>query len=361
MGRREAHWRVPNVAPQELVEEAKTQGVLALAAQRLQHPPPATGGPTPASARLQLAHTERAFTTAAREEAMFSMLLEQGAREVLLHMEKAGMPGLLLKGSALAYWAYEQPHLRQCKDVDLLLSSQHAAHWLADQLKATGYQRHPSAAEPVAYELMCSKAISPEWALEVDIHWQLCNSALFARTFSFDELMHASIPLPALGAHARALGPVHALVHACMHRALNLATGWEDDLKWLYDLVVLMDGLSDADWVGLTELAQQKGLAGVVLSALASAADTFEYALPAAVVADLRQAAASEPLDAARLTDWRYMQWQTFRALKGRRLRWLWQRLFLTQERLSNRYGEGSSFVVQIWLRLKNAIKRVVT
>jgi hypothetical protein len=185
-------------------------------------------------------------------------------------MAHAGISGLLLKGSALAHWAYPAPHLRACSDVDLLLPSRKAAEELARRLCAagTGYERSDTSGELVAYELMCRRQISDGLKLEVDIHWRLANSPLFADAFTFDELMAESIALPRLGPEARGLGLVHACIHACVHRALNLSIGVDDKLKWLYDLEVFRALFTPADWQQLVDLSISKGLAVVVLNAL---------------------------------------------------------------------------------------------
>ena len=202
-------------APNALLAAAQKEGVVALLDWRLRQ-------------AKAVSSISPAFAAVARDRALSSMMLEGEARNVLNNMDAAGLPGLLLKGSALAYWAYPEPHLRACNDVDLLLPSREAAEGLADRLCAAGFERSDSSGDLVAYELMCRHRISEEWQLEIDIHWRLANSPLFSDAFTFDELMAESIALPRLAPNARGLGPVHALLHACLHRALNLSIGVDD-------------------------------------------------------------------------------------------------------------------------------------
>lgn len=360
MGRSAALAGLSALASEQLLEDAEEHGVLALADRQLARLLQARSPQVPDQVFSALQEVARQLAHAAREEALVSMQLEAETRRVLQTLSQAGTTGLLLKGSALAYWAYEQPHLRRCSDVDLLLPSREAAERLAEDLSLAGYIRSAIVSEPVAYELTCRRRLPTGWEVEIDIHWRLNNSALFADLFDFDELMQHAIALPRLDAQARALGPAHALVHACTHRALNLATGWDDHLKWLYDLIVLVDSFSEDDWKQLIEVARRKQLAGVVLSGLEAAADTFRYNVPANAVDDLRQAADDEPLDRTRLTDWRYIQWQTFLALRGHRARWLWQRAFPSRARLTNIYGEQPHYGALMWLRLKRAVLRLI-
>lgn len=305
----------------------------------------------------------QAFASAAREEVFVSMMQEGESRRLLALMTDAGISGLLLKGSALAYWAYPSPHLRACSDVDLLLPSRKAAEELASRLCAAGYERSDTSGELVAYELMCRRQISDELQLEVDVHWRLANSPLFADAFTFDELMAESIALPRLGPEARGLGLVHACIHACVHRALNLSIGVDDKLKWLYDLEVFMALFTPADWQRTVDLSIKKGLAGVVLNALEAAATTFGRQLPEDVSHALKRAEKAEPLDAQNLSDWNYMQRKTFEALPtlSLRLRWLWQRVFPSRDYLTYLYGEQPSYAALMVERCRRAMRRVRT
>lgn len=305
-------------------------------------------------------HTAPDLTDAAREAVVLSLALEAEKRRVLAHLARMETPALLLKGSALSHWAYPKPHLRHCGDVDVLLPSREAAETLATELASAGYQRAATSGELVAYELMCTRQVTPDWAVEVDVHWRLSNTTLFAEAFTFEELMTASIALPALGLNARGLGPAHALLHAAMHRASNLMIGVGDRLKWLCDFVVLNQHLSAEDWALVVMLARDRQLAGVTLSALEATAAMFGTAFPAQVLAALREAARAEPLDASRLADWRYMQAQTVRALPGLapKLRWLWQRLFPSRDYMAYLYGSDGSYAHLMGLRLRQALRK---
>ena len=346
--------------PDELVAVAQREGIVTLMDLRLQQ---AAREPADAKTRRALAiapEVIKAFTTAAREEALVSMVIEGESRCVLDLMTEAGIPGLLLKGSALAYWAYSEPHLRACSDVDLLLPSREAAEQLSDRLTASGYERSETSGELVAYELLCRRPVSDDWQVEIDIHWRLANSPLFSNAFTFAELMAESVALPNLAPNARGLGPVHALMHACVHRALNLSIGVGDKLKWQYDLELVRANFTPADWRRLVDLSIKKGLAGVVLDAIENAAQTFETKLPQEWIMALASAESAETLDARRLSDWHYMQHMTFKSLPTAflKLRWLWQRLFPSLDYLRYLYGtQHTSYCYLILLRSRQVFK----
>ena len=283
----------------------------------------------------------RTLRAAAHQETLASMLLETETRRVLAAAKALNIDTLLLKGNALAWWAYPEPQLRACGDMDVLVPSRDAAERLAQALVELGYARATTSGDLVAHELMCTLPVTPDWTLEVDVHWRLNNTTLFAHLFDFHALMAASIALPRLAPSARGLGPVDALLHAAVHRARNLANGVGDGLKWLYDLVVLCALLGEHDWEKVVEVARQKQIAGVTLSALEAAEDMFACVFPEGVRRSLRAAAVDEPLDVARLGDWRYMQLRNFRSLSGTgpRFRWLWQRLFPSGDYMRTLYG----------------------
>ena len=349
------------LSPGELVAAAQQQDIVAMVDWRLQQAARESVDTQTKSALVIPPDVINAFNAAAREEALISMVIEGESRRVLGLMAGARIPGLLLKGSALAYWAYSQPHLRACSDVDLLLSSREAAEQLSHRLTASGFERAKTSGELVAYELLCRRPVSGDWHVEIDIHWRLANSPLFANVFTFDELMADSVALPNLAPNARGLGPVHALIHACVHRALNLSIGVGDKLKWQYDLELVRADFTSADWRRLVDVSIKKGLAGVILDAIENAARTFQSQLPHHWTTALASAESAEILDAPRLSDWHYTQRMTFRSLPTAflKLRWLWQRLFPSLDYL--RYSHGTqhkNYCYLIFLRVRRVLKR---
>lgn len=337
--------------PEALFKAAEIEGVTALIAQKL-----AAAAPTDGSQAL----LRNAAKEVALDDAITSMSFQAEARKILALLEEAGERVLVLKGLSLAYWAYPDAHLRSCGDIDLLLPSRSAAERLARQLTALGFQQAGSSGDLVAYELMCSRNMSDDWNLEVDVHWRLNNSPQFANVLSFDELWAASIPLPKLHSAARGLGPAHALLHASIHRALNMSFGMHDKLKWLFDFVVLARRFSEDDWRQTTTLTRERQLAGVTLNALEATSATFGVNMPHDVIENLRQAARQEPLDATRLGDWRYMQAQTLRSLPGLRpkLKWLWQRLFPSRDYMTYLYGDKGGYAGLLLERAKRAWRK---
>jgi hypothetical protein len=294
------------------------------------------------------------------------MVLERELHLLLAVMAGAGLPGLLLKGQAIAQWAYPDPSLRASGDIDVLVASREAADRLASRLCESGYELSQPSGDLVALEMMLRREVVPGVWVEIDLHCRVINSPLFAERFTFDELMAESIALPRLSANARGLGPAHAFIHACMHRAATLGVGVDDRLKWLYDIPAFAKCFTATDWQRLQHLAVDRGLAGVCLNMIEAAQATFgaEFvAVPVDLTDALRDAAQHESLDVTRLRDWRYMQMQAFLAQPTLRLRarYFWQRLWPSRDYMGYLYGRPDlGYWGLIGIRVRTLVRRLL-
>ena len=346
--------------PGGLLMEAEREGVVALVYARLLLADETAGSRRDKSRELVV----RSFKAAALQGVLSSMLIESETRHLLSVMDQAAIPGLLLKGQAIAQWAYPDPSLRASGDIDVLVATRDAADQLAHRLCESGYELFQPSGDLVALEMMLRREVAPGVWVEIDLHCRVINSPLFSERFTFDELMAESIALPRLGANARGLGPAHAFIHACMHWAATLAVGAEIRLKWLYDIPAFAKVFTKTDWQHLQQLAVERGLAGVCLGMIEAAQATFGadfVAVPVDLTTALREAARHESLDVTRLRDWRYMQLQAFLAQPTARLRarYLWQRLWPSRDYMAYLYGrQDLGYWGLIGIRIKTAFRR---
>jgi hypothetical protein len=346
--------------PGGLLMEAEREGVVALVYARLLLADETAGSRRDKSRELVV----RSFKAAALQGVLSSMLIESETRHLLSVMDQAAIPGLLLKGQAIAQWAYPDPSLRASGDIDVLVATRDAADQLAHRLCESGYELFQPSGDLVALEMMLRREVAPGVWVEIDLHCRVINSPLFSERFTFDELMAESIALPRLGANARGLGPAHAFIHACMHWAATLAVGAEIRLKWLYDIPAFAKVFTKTDWQHLQQLAVERGLAGVCLGMIEAAQATFGadfVAVPADLTTALRDASRRESLDVTRLRDWRYMQLQAFLAQPTARLRarYLWQRLWPSRDYMAYLYGrQDLGYWGLIGIRIKTAFRR---
>ncbi len=332
-----------------LLAHASAEGVLALLGQRV---PQLRNAPPELLDEL---------AAAGRSLAASSLLLEAECRRVLATLP-AQKPVLLLKGSALAYWLYPQPFLRECSDIDLLLPSRSDVEQAAELLGGVGYVMHHRP-DDLAHELLCRREPGNGMRVDLDMHWRLVNAPMFADVFGFDELHAASIPLSRLGPTARGLYPVHALAHAALHRAINLYTGIGDRLKWLYDLHLLAVRFDATEWEVLSQLCEERGISGVCAEGIEAASALFGAAAPESVLERLNAARARDRFDARRAGEWRYMQWQNLAALPSwsDRLGWLRQSLLPPTGYLQELYGPERGRTWLLMERSKRAWRRLIS
>ena len=290
-----------------------------------------------------------ALTQHAYQEVAVEMVRAAELREVLAALAQEGLSVLLLKGAALAYTLYPEPHLRSRCDTDLLLPSRDEAECAGRVLQTLGYQQ-PMAipGDLIFHELGCYKTGPSGLTHALDMHWRMSNATLFGECFTFAELAAKAVPVPALGPQARGLGPTHALLLAGMHRVANMSGDTADRLIWLYDIHLLAQRFTEEHWQQVMTLAEKRTLCGPCLDGLRSAQMWFATALPEAVLSRLRAGADREGFDPRQAhPQWRF-EWLTFRSLPSTamRLRWLGQYLFPNARHMRDRYG----FRHPLWL-----------
>jgi hypothetical protein len=157
---------------------------------------------------------------------------QRALAEVLAGLAEAGVDALVIKGAALAFLVYEEPHTRPRCDADLLIRSEHVE--AAERvLLASGYNRQ---IEPDATVISGQRHYAPPRpsADAIDLHWRVVNPLVFGDVLPFSEAWARSIPVPALGTAARTLAPHDALLLACIHRVAH--HGDSAELKWLQDI-----------------------------------------------------------------------------------------------------------------------------
>jgi hypothetical protein len=121
-----------------------------------------------------------------------------------------------------------------------------------------------------------------------DVHWKVSTQSLFADLLTHDELIADAVPVPALGATARAAGPLHALLLACVHPVMhhrNLAR-----LIWMYDIHLLASGLTDHDLERFADLAVAKGVGPICAHGLDLARSRFGTSIPDGIASRLASA-----------------------------------------------------------------------
>lgn len=300
---------------------------------------------------------------AARNAAALELARSIEIRRVADMLATAGIRMLILKGGALAYWLYASPSHRPRGDLDLLVAHVGDAERAVALLQELGYRLEiVRPAETAGFETALERVTPAGLTHRIDLHWRLLNNARLTKGISYDALWQRAIPIPALGAGAKGLGRSDALAHAALHRITNIPSGGHNRLIWIYDVHLLTNGMDEADWCLLLEIAV-RGLATPVLDALRASQEAFGTVPPQRVVERLVQLAETEDwlssddvdvavLDRAHLA---HLPWSE----KGR---WLRRKLFPSPAFMRHRYGAtgngglARAYLVRWWVGIRRGL-----
>ncbi|WP_089717476.1 nucleotidyltransferase family protein [Candidatus Entotheonella palauensis] len=276
--------------------------------------------------------------------AAIDALREQELRAVLDGLAQHGVQPLLMKGTPLAYTHYPAPDLRPRSDTDMLIAKQdcETAHLAMLDLGYT--PSNAVSGELIMHQRLYTKTDVHGVNHVYDLHWKISNPVCFADLLTFDELASASVPIPALGACARTLQPVHALLLACIHRVAHHHNS--RCLIWLYDIHLLVTRLTPDMQTAFLQLAQNKHVCAVCHDGLQLAQDAFHTPMPAALLEVLHAAASGGSTEAtAHFLHPDQRQWRVlisdWRALPRWRdqLRFLKEHLMPPANYVQRRYG----------------------
>ncbi len=266
-------WRALGVAPDAFLAWCAAEDLTGLVQRRLAAWP---GCDWPRQVR-------DALTSDARAEAMREALRRQETVRALGALAARGVQPVLLKGTPLAYTAYAEPSLRPRSDTDLLIAPAQEDD-VRRAMSGLGYAP-TNYCENVFCQFELAKTDTFGVAHAFDFHWKISTQSAFADVLGYDEAAREAMPVPALGARARAAGPVHALLLACIHPAMHHRNA--ERLLWLHDIHLLVSMLSEADLHRFAALAAERGVRAVCAHELALARSRLGTEVPARVLAAL--------------------------------------------------------------------------
>lgn len=290
------------------------------------------GGDWPAEIRAGL-------DKAARSAAASELVRCAEITSVLGALDAAGVHPILFKGTALAYSVYAAPSSRPRGDTDLLVRPEDA-ETARRVLFGLGY-----AASVSCDAVLCQSRLTriDRFGLrhDFDVHWNISSQAVFSDLVTYAELAGAAVPIPALGPHARAAGPLHALLVACVHPVMHHRN--VEMLAWVYDMHLLASRLSAAELDRFADLARVKKVGAICASQLAIARERFSTRIPDEVTRKL--AASPDPEPSAKYLEpgrrWRHELASSVRAVPhwSARLRLLAGVAFPSRRYMMHTYG----------------------
>lgn len=260
------------------------------------------------------------LTQATYQQLAWDLLRESDLGQLLDQLDDAGIRYLLIKGAGLAYTHYPSSYLRARCDTDILFRDRAAFERAWVLLKSMGYSRRNTlSGEFVGYQHCCHRPLGHGTYQVLDCHIKINDYLFYADAFDFAELYEHSVPLPQLAGSARTLGPVHALLMACMHRVATIPHGNADRLIWLFDLYLLAGSFTRHQWTEFVALARARQLCGSCVHSLSAARRFFPLDVPAGTLAEMDEAAAKEPFKPGQeMKRWQYY-FHVFQSVPGLR------------------------------------------
>lgn len=295
--------------------------------------------------------------TEALGRAMWELRHQQVLTRLMTALSERDITPLLFKGTGLAYDLYPNPVWRSRGDTDILVVAEDI-ETCREVLVAQGFERDFALpGDVVSYEENWTLRTSEGSVHCIDVHRRINNSELLSQLFTYDELRSSSLPLTSLCPGAVAVSHVHALLLACMHRAVHkhapyytdgIAHYSGDRLIWLYDISLLSQTLTEAAWRQFLHLARSKGLAGTCLEGLQQTEQALGSTTPEFVISGLSVGRSNDQASAYLTSSEVRQMWMNFRAIEGlsRKAAFLKEVVFPPEAYMRQQYPDSNSDVL---------------
>jgi len=235
-----------------------------------------------------------ALDARARGAATRDLLVRGEMQRVLEEIAAGGGRAVVFKGSALAYTVYPQPWHRPRTDTDLLTTLEDVPV-VSAAIESCGYARSNAltSGRLVSHQVAFERTDAHGLHHVVDLHWKVVNPQVLADVVDFEEVWREAGTALALGASARVPSPVTSAVLACVHRLAHHQG--HDRLIWLYDLKLLSERFSAAEWERLCDVAAAKRVSAICLDGFSQAHRLLGAPLPSRAATRLAEAGTDDP------------------------------------------------------------------
>ncbi len=283
---------------------------------------------------------QRARAAAARELVRIGEI-----QHVLDRLASRQIHPVVFKGAALAHTVYDSPASRPHADVDVLVAREEI-DTVRNVFVSAGYSEPPlSDGEFVFCQFQMTRRDRFGIDHVFDVHWKISTQTLFADVLGCDEVEADSVPLPALGRHARTMSGPHALILACIHPVMHHRNAQR--LIWLCDIDRLVRALPPSALRRFASIAIDRRVSNICAQQLKSAHERCGTPLGEEMMALLRTSPATEPSTAYLRTGrrWHHELYSNVRSLSGwhDRLRLLREVLLPSSKYMLKSYQLGSS------------------
>ena len=239
-----------------------------------------------------------------RDQALAQTMWEVRHRQVvgrlLTGLAQVDVTPMLLKGTAAAYDLYETPAMRARIDTDILVDiGDLAAARLV--LARNGFNRGSQERDDNdEFSLQETWYFTTEDGVNnchtIDLHWHVMNSMALRQTLDYADSVRSARPLPRLHPHAIGMDLPRALIHVCLHRAIQDPRPYHiegrrffagDRLIWANDIHLIAGALDGDGWERFGAIVAEKRLSSVCVDGLEFARKSLGTIVPKSVLDDL--------------------------------------------------------------------------
>jgi len=209
--------------------------------------------------------------------AVHFMRREHELKEVLQTLASAGVPVVLLKGTAMAYSVYPNPVLRTMNDVDLwiphaqLVPAREALHAIGYNTVRSKEDYRPQALKDALNGETPMMRDRPGAGL-VELHWNVYPGEWLRHTTCIDEAKIWARSVPIEGRNMRRLAAEDLVLHASMHLAVNHQMNGV--MRTMLD-IALTRRTWEIDWEALVHRAKEWKIATAVWLVLSLVSEFF--------------------------------------------------------------------------------------
>ena len=211
---------------------------------------------------------------------------------LLVRLQRAGIPAMVIKGVPLALRFYGDLGSRPMNDVDVLVPTDRMADTLR-LLDSDGWRPHRdtrgrSEQLTAGFSLISehSRIVTAPDGFYVDLHWHLREQFVVPgqEMTSSDAFWRASEPIDIMGVATRTPCASDLLVHAIVH---GLVSQHDARARWVADSLAVIRHPGAVDWERIIQQATQRRLVLILRAALGYLVDNFQAEVPVNVLARL--------------------------------------------------------------------------
>ncbi len=170
-------------------------------------------------------------------------------KEIIPAFERAGVKVLVLKGAAMAHYAYSDPALRPGSDIDLLVSPGDVRS-IGNVLEGLGYRCTKKMFDVSSrrnHEEVYKYGFNSLKRPPIEIHWNLFPFFMFNQQADLEPVFERAITIDMNGLSFLTMHPADALSHEATHMIYGHKGGIR--LNWIMDIGLLCGKLKTSqDW-----------------------------------------------------------------------------------------------------------------